>query len=101
MKKILFDLAATQPSVSGKRHGGGIYGEKVFEKLIDSKSRVVGYCDSAKWFNPVIEKIVLTNNVELVYISKESLSGVIERIKSYMNSSRNDRTRTPIASPVI
>ncbi|WP_342804791.1 glycosyltransferase [Alteromonas sp. M12] len=32
--KILFDLAATHPGALGSMHGGGVYAEVVFEKLV-------------------------------------------------------------------
>lgn len=44
--KILFDLVNTQPSISGKRHGGGIYGEIVFRKLVEKGADLVAYYDS-------------------------------------------------------
>lgn len=32
---LLFDLKATQPNSSGKRHGGGRYGEILFFRMLE------------------------------------------------------------------
>lgn len=56
--KILFDLECTQPSLSGKRHGAGIYGEIVLRKLCERGVELVAFYDSAKWLNPEMEKII-------------------------------------------
>lgn len=56
--KILFDLECTQPSLSGKRHGAGIYGEIVLRKLCERGVGLVAFYDSTKWLNPEMEKII-------------------------------------------
>ena len=35
--KLLFDVSATQPNSSGKRHGGGRYGEIILFRMIERK----------------------------------------------------------------
>ena len=54
MLKLLFDLSATQPNASGKRHGGGIYGEIVFKRILELGYRPICYYSASKWLNPEI-----------------------------------------------
>ena len=58
MKKILFDLLATQPNDSGKRHGGGKYGEIVFKKIVELGYPVLCYYDSSLWINPEVMDLI-------------------------------------------
>ena len=43
MLNLLFDLVATQPNASGKRHGGGKYGEIIFKRIIQLGYKPVCY----------------------------------------------------------
>lgn len=70
MGKILFDLEATQPSVSGRRHGGGIYGEIILKKLIEKKADLVCAYNPTRWLNPEIERLCRDNGVPLVPTGK-------------------------------
>lgn len=79
--KILFDLECTQPSVSGKRHGGGIYGEVVFRKLIELGGDVTAWFDDRKWLNPDIETICKKNDVKLIPIRGRSVQSIADEIK--------------------
>ena len=78
--KLLFNLACTQPSLSGKRHGGGIYGEIVFRHIVERKLSVTAYYDSSKWFNPEMLQLIKNNQIKLLDKQKEgSLQKVVSR----------------------
>lgn len=79
--KILFDLECTQPSIFGKRHGGGIYGEMVLRKLVELDADLVVYYNSQKWLNPEIEKLLKDANVAMADTSVNSLSEIIDHYK--------------------
>lgn len=64
MKNILFYLESTQPCSSGKRHGGGRYGEIVFKRIVERNFPVVAFYNSSKWFNPEIKKIIDDNKIK-------------------------------------
>ena len=64
--KLLFDLSVTQPSSTTKRHGGGIYGEIIFRRIVERKLPVVALYDSSKWFNPEMAKIISNNDIKLL-----------------------------------
>ena len=90
--KILFDLIATQPSGSGKRHGGGIYGEMVLRKLIEMGADIVAYYDSAKWLNPEIKKLIKDHNCYLEDINHNAIESII-------NKYRPDTFFSPLPEP--
>ena len=78
--KLLFNLTCTQPSLSGKRHGGGIYGEIVFRHIVERKLSVTAYYDSSKWFNPEMLQLIKNNQIKLLDKQKEgSLQKVVSR----------------------
>ena len=79
--KILFDLESTQPSISGKRHGGGIYGEILFRKLAELKADMTAYYNSAKWLNPEIAKVAEKEGVKLADINGRSFAEVVAEVK--------------------
>lgn len=79
MKKLLFNLTATQPSFGVKRHGGGIYGEIVLKKIIEQKRIVIVAYDSSLWLNPDIKNLCELNSVEMIDISKCSMQEVIDK----------------------
>ena len=81
MKKLLFNLTATQPSFGVKRHGGGIYGEIVLKKIIEQKRFVIVAYDSSLWLNPDIKNLCELNSVEMIDISKCSMQEVIDKTK--------------------
>ena len=66
MKELLFNLACTQPGLSGKRHGGGKYGEIVFRRILERELPVVAYYDSSRWFNPVMQQLIEENGIKLL-----------------------------------
>lgn len=69
--ELLFDLSVTQPSSTTKRHGGGIYGEVIFRRILERKLPVVALYNSSKWFNPEIAEIISKNNIKLLDKSRE------------------------------
>lgn len=54
--KLLYDLSATQPNISGKRHGGGRYGEIILLRMAERGIKFSCFYDSSKWLNPEIRK---------------------------------------------
>lgn len=74
---ILFNLRCTQPDGKTKRHGGGIYGEIVFKRIIARKLPVCAYYDSENWLNPEIKEIIINNNITLFDIRQLSLKSII------------------------
>lgn len=80
--RILFDLEATQPNVSSKRHGGGIYGEIVLRKLVEKKADLVAYYNSEKWLNPEIEQIIRQASIPLLDVHGTTLRDLAEKSKA-------------------
>ena len=74
---ILYDLVTTQPNVSGKRHGGGIYGEIVFTRMVQRGINVVGLIDSSKWLNPHIKQLCIDHHITLADISTQSIDSIV------------------------
>ena len=81
MKKILFDLTATQPFGNNTRHGGGKYGEMVLLRMLQMKCNIVCYFDSKRWLNPKIKDDLLKNDVELFDINLCSIQDLVSRTK--------------------
>ncbi len=64
---IVFNMASTQPDIhSGKRHGGGIYGEIVFKQLLRKTKQVIALYDDKKWINPEIVEVCRDNGVTVL-----------------------------------
>lgn len=76
---LLFDLKATQPNTSGKRHGGGKYGEMVFYRMIDRGIKFSCFYDSRRWLNPQIANLCKTAQVTLFDLKEESIEGIIRK----------------------
>lgn len=74
---ILFDLEATQPNSSGKRHGGGKYGEAVFGRILQRGLPVSAFYDSTKWLNPQLEQHLLEDNIPLFDVNTIDLDNII------------------------
>ena len=74
---LLFDLKATQPNVSGKRHGGGRYGEIIFFRMIDRQIKFSCFYDSMLWLNPEVEKLCTRHNIPLYDLQKEGIEDII------------------------
>lgn len=84
---LLFDLNATQPNVSGKRHGGGKYGEIILRRMIERGIMFSCFYDSRKWLNPEIERLCMSAGIRLFDIKDDTIRNIviknnIERIYS-------------------
>lgn len=79
VRTILFDLTAVQPIGVSKRHGGGIYGEIVFKRIVERGLDVACFYDGRKWINPEICKIIEDNKIKLYDVSKESLQEIVDK----------------------
>lgn len=82
LKNILFDLEATQPNSSGKRHGGGKYGEIVLARIIKRGLPVSVFYDSRKWLNPDVDYLLNKHNIEKYDIAHQSIEEVITASQS-------------------
>lgn len=74
---ILFDIRATQPNVTGKRHGGGKYGETIFFRMIDRHIDFCCFYDSRIWLNPEVSDACTKNNIPLIDVSTTSLEEIV------------------------
>lgn len=105
--KILFDLECTQPSLSGKRHGAGIYGEIVLRKLCERGVELVAFYESAKWLNPEMEKVIAESpSASLVDRHDKSLQKVFDlsgadRLFSALPTAETLAVKTPRTIGVI
>ena len=77
MKKILFDLTATQPSISSKRHGGGRYGEVVLLRILERGIPVVCYYDSSRWLTPTVKAELKKKDIELYDTREKSVQDIV------------------------
>lgn len=75
---LLFDLKATQPNISGKRHGGGKYGEIIFKRMIQRNLKFACFYDSKYWLNPQINDLCKTNNIPLYDLSEINIETIIK-----------------------
>jgi glycosyltransferase involved in cell wall biosynthesis len=74
---LLFDLVATQPNSSGKRHGGGRYGEIILSRIAARDMPLTCFYDSRKWLNPDVKKIIDLKGYKLYDIATQSLNEII------------------------
>lgn len=74
---LLFDLKATQPNTSGKRHGGGRYGEIIFFRMIERHIKFACFYDSKLWLNPDVQKLCQQYKIPLYDLQKESIEDII------------------------
>jgi glycosyltransferase involved in cell wall biosynthesis len=79
--KILFDLSATQPNVSGKFHGGGKYGIVVFFELLKREADIECVWDSSKYIGKDVIEACKNNLICLHDICNESLENIIDNGK--------------------
>lgn len=77
--KILFDLTALQPNISGKRHGGGKYGEIVFLRMVELGIRPICFYRSSLWLHPEIIQMINNNNLLLFDIDCIELEEIIRQ----------------------
>lgn len=80
-KTILFNLESTQPSISGKRHGGGIYGEILFKRMVELNADMAAFYTSEKWMNPDILRVIRENNIPLYDLKGRTLQDLVAEIK--------------------
>lgn len=76
--KLLFDLRATQPNLSGKRHGGGRYGEVIFFRMAENGIKFSCFYDSAKWLNPEVKKVTDEKGIPLIDIAGKKLQEIVD-----------------------
>lgn len=82
---FLFDLTAAQPIRSTKFHGGGIYAEIVFFKLLSEydKNRLTFFCvyDSTKYINRDLLTEARKKDVEIIDIQQIHPRFILEKYK--------------------
>lgn len=74
---LLFDLTASQPNASGKRHGGGKYCEMLFIALCNKKVSFDAFYDSSKYINPIVVDSAQQNNIKLHDIQQQHIQDII------------------------
>lgn len=79
MKRLLFDLVATQPNVSGKRHGGGKYGEMIFFRMIERGIQFDCFYNSRKWLNPDVEQAGRKHGCLFLDLAESSLESIVKQ----------------------
>ena len=75
---LLFDLYSTQPCGKIIRHGGGIYGEIVYKKLLDLGFRFSVVYNSNFWINPELIELVNIYKLKLWDISKTPIDDIVK-----------------------
>ena len=76
---LLFDLTASQPNASGKRHGGGKYCEMIFLAMCAHGGKFKVFYDSSRYINPVILENTDKYKIPLFDISNQSLQDIVSR----------------------
>lgn len=79
MVNLLYDLKATQPNVTGKRHGGGRYGEIVFKRMVERGIKFACFYDSSRWLNPEIKTICESAQIPLFDLNAEALTDIVRK----------------------
>lgn len=95
MAKLLFNLERTQPTATVKRHGGGIYGEIVFKRIVERGLPVEAVYDSSKWLNPEIEALCRDNKIPL----HDLASG--KSMQQFVDETKADVFYTPLQLPEL
>lgn len=78
---LLFDLKATQPNISGKRHGGGRYAEVIFFRMVELGIKFSCFYDSSKWINPDIKRICDERKISLYDVHNNTIEEIIKHNK--------------------
>ena len=78
---LLFDLTASQPSATSKRHGGGKYCEILFFAMCQKKISFQAFFDSSKYINPKIFVEAKSANIKLHDIKEISLNQIVKTEK--------------------
>ena len=80
LKKVIFDLCATQSSDESPVHGGGEYAKYIFKASIKYSSRLVCIFDINKSLDVELRYLCERENIELIGInSKSDITGIINR----------------------
>jgi glycosyltransferase involved in cell wall biosynthesis len=77
-KTLLFDLVATQPNTSGKRHGGGRYGEIIFFRIAERGLPLVCIYDSRIWLNPEVKAVIDKMGYPLYDIAQNTMEEIVK-----------------------
>ena len=77
--RLLYDLRATQPNGSGKRHGGGRYGEVIFFRMAEMGLKFGCFYDSSLWFNPDVKKVVEEKGLPLHDVAVKKVQEIIDK----------------------
>lgn len=78
---LLFDLTASQPNASGKRHGGGKYCEMLFLAMCEKKFFFKAFYDSSKYINPLVIHSAKQHDIEVYDIQKQSIQDIVSSQK--------------------
>lgn len=97
---LLYDLSATQPSPESKFHGGGIYGEVVFFKLLEylDSFNLVCYYNANLYLNNDILIAIKEKKIKLYDLNKKSVSEIIkeEKIDRFYSALLNLNQNIPL-----
>ena len=74
---LLYDLTATQPNRSSKRHGGARYGEVVLHRILERNLDVACYYDSSRWVNPSILDEIKSRDISIYDLKQHSLDEIV------------------------
>lgn len=76
---LLFDLTASQPSATSKRHGGGKYCEILFFAMCQRNLKFQAFWDSSKYINPEVLQSAKLANIQLHDIKYSSLDDIVNK----------------------
>ena len=77
--KLLYNLSVCQPVGNVKRHGGGIYGEIVFKRIVERGLPVSCCYDGNKWLNPDVKRIIEDNSVDCFDITNNPIEDIVRK----------------------
>ena len=87
MKKIVFDLTKVQPVYGSKFHGGGKYGEILFEKLVNNHPDVmIAYYDKDLYINDKVLNLIDANGLTVYHRSDMSILDVAQKEQAMIYS---------------
>lgn len=76
--RLLFDIVATQPCGSVKRHGGGKYGEIILFRMIERRISFWAVYDSRLWLNPDVLSACKKAKVPLIDIAGKKIDDIVK-----------------------
>lgn len=76
--RLLFDIVATQPCGSVKRHGGGKYGEIILFRMIERGINFWAVYNSRLWLNPDVLNACEKANIPLIDIAGKTIDDVVK-----------------------